>query len=268
MALSIIVGTKTTPEEEICCIGQDDLLIGEERVSHAEGGQHGFHRDCLVSWLTRKLICPVCRRALDPNSLISRTDRIMERLRLALVNSTYAALFGAAAGVVGMGAARAAEIAGAEEAGGAAKIAGTAALVVASAVLGQTARMLRLAGAGGLAIGLAIGLVEAAGIGTVVVGTVETAGAGAEAIAIAIAIAAAGTAAIAAAGAVTGIGINWILDRRRVDQSAHDNIGWGMVTGGLTALCALNAASSPLTAIAVISIFGGIAAGISSYLQG
>jgi hypothetical protein len=146
----------------------------------------------------------------------------------ALVNAAYAASFGMIIGAAAVGTAGAVE-----EAVEAALAVGIGTIAAGAAASGSVADV---------AVGLA-GAV-AAGAGKV--------GAG-----LAVGV-----------GLASGIVMERILELRGFDPIAINNIGIGMLTGGAASAIAMVAviASLPLTAIATVSVVGGVAAGILSLL--
>lgn len=85
-----------------CAICREDFNQSEERLTHVGGEDHdGFHPECLRKWLILKPICPTDRRPINPDFLLTRTDRLMARLKPALFQATCAACFGSmAAGTI------------------------------------------------------------------------------------------------------------------------------------------------------------------------
>jgi len=108
----------------------------------------------------------------------------------------------------------------------------------------------------------------AACFGTTVSGTVAAVLAGGTALPAGavpiVGIAVAGVAVGAIVGA--GIGIDWILNRREVNQIARDNIWFGVCIGSLAGIAAVS--FTPLSTPPAISLVGGVAAGILSLIRG
>jgi hypothetical protein len=254
---------------------------GEEQVTHVGGeGHDGFHKSCLKEWVVWNPTCPFDNQPIDPNSLISRTERIRGRIKPALANAAYAACFGlAATGIAGVAVAGGAAVAGAiaGAAAGAGAVAGAAAgvgavegalgagavglgTVLAAGAIGKEA----VAGAAG-AIGAAA--VVGAGVAGIVAAVAKEAGV--VAVTVAVTAAETVTAGVAGAAVVAGaMGIDWILNRREINQIARENITGGMCVGGITTMLASGASTIPfLTAIKVNSLVGGVAAGIFSLIR-
>ena len=220
----------TTNKGGRCGVCQEDFGPRDQQVTHVGGENHdGFHRPCLARWVVQKPICPWDQQAIDPNSLTTRTDRIMARLRPALANAVYAACFGIIAGA-GAGAVGIADL--------------ELTVGLAAVIAAQAATMGRLGGAAGIA--------TLAGIAGALGGI--RLGGGIRGVAV---------------GVATGIGIDWILNRREVDEIARKNIENGMTVGAFVSMVAVltDTITTPLTAIAVTSLFGGGLAGILSLIR-
>lgn len=234
--MSMIVETNIG---EICTICREEFSPRERKYNHVdENGKPAnhdpFHRSCLAQWIIRHPTCPLDRQLIDPSSLISRTERIMERLRPALVNAAYAAFFGMITGVAGV----------------------VSAGIAAPAAVGA-------APAAGIAAGIAGAAVRAGGAGAAAVVAVG-AGAGIAAGAAGAAVRAVGAGAAGIAGVGVGIGIKRVLEHRGFDPIVIENIAIGMLAGGTACVDVemTGIVFTPLTAISTISLIGGAAAGI------
>ena len=92
-------GVIETNRGGVCAICQEEFLSGDQQFTHEGGEDHnGFHRECFTVWLRTNPTCPYDRQLISPNSLLSRTDRVMARLGPAFVNAACAAYLGIAAG--------------------------------------------------------------------------------------------------------------------------------------------------------------------------
>ena len=82
----------------------------KNRYTHPgeNGAKHPFHKECLQGWVADHSSCPACREYIDPSSLFSRTEQVMQKLKPALTTAAYAAgsmvvAMGAGAGAVVVG---------------------------------------------------------------------------------------------------------------------------------------------------------------------
>jgi hypothetical protein len=74
-----------------CAICREDFSLDERQFTHVgEKGHKGFHKKCLARWVSLNPTCPLDRMPIDPRSILSRTERIMARLRPALANGASA----------------------------------------------------------------------------------------------------------------------------------------------------------------------------------
>jgi hypothetical protein len=70
----------------ICGICRNDFALGEHQITHVGGEKHeGFHTFCLKPWLEINPTCPLDRETIDKNSLLSRTEKVFQRLKACLV---------------------------------------------------------------------------------------------------------------------------------------------------------------------------------------
>ena len=79
-----------TKDNECCTICLEDHVPGELAARLPCG--HLFHKDCVVEWLSRHCVCPVCRYELPTDSVVyERTRRVTasRRLERASNNGKY-----------------------------------------------------------------------------------------------------------------------------------------------------------------------------------
>lgn len=229
----------------------------DQQFTHIAGeGYDGFHKTCLARWVAQNPTCPYDKQPIDPNSLISLTDRVMERLGPVLVNSAYAALFGAViTGAVVTGTA----VGVIEGAAAIARVGGTAETKVAAV---EAIRGIEAAGAA-TGVGAAVAAIAGEPTAVAVTAIAVTAIAARAAIARPALV-------FAGVAGIVGAGIDWILNRRGVDQIALQIIGNGMYVGGLATAVVLgaNGKLTPLTAIPATALVTGFVAGGYSLIKG
>ena len=222
----------------------EDFEVNEHQLTHAGGKHDGWHPKCLKNMCLANptFKCPYDQTMIDQNSLVSRTERVIETLKPAFLNAAYATALGLAAG---------AGIAGIAESAGMAEAAVAA------------------AGAVGLAGAVVGGAAVAAGIVAGAVGLAE-----AEAVVGGAAVAGGAAGAVAGAGAVVGgaavvMGANLIFDRLGVSQMAREHIYLGLVTGSVTTLAIELAIARLTTIIAIpqIALVAGVTAGVLSCIR-
>lgn len=67
-----------------CSICIEPFAEGERKWTHEGGeGHDGFHKGCLAQWLNQpggRSICPFDRHPINRDTLLSRTERITERI--------------------------------------------------------------------------------------------------------------------------------------------------------------------------------------------
>jgi hypothetical protein len=59
IAAATVIQT-VTAENEMCPICQDSVIVGAN-VRHLTACGHRFHTNCIDTWFTRNVHCPVCR---------------------------------------------------------------------------------------------------------------------------------------------------------------------------------------------------------------
>ena len=280
----------------ICGICFDEFIPGTLQFTHVGGENHdGFHRSCLASWLAINPSCPIDRQRINPANLISRKERIIQKLIPILVNTACATAIGFAAvkvealvAGVGLGAAIAVwsaalavssrpgvrvETFGLEMALGGILVAGARAGAITTGGLGARLGVGRAIGSaiGALggenlaarAISTALALVERLErVSRITAFVVKLGGAGAAAtVLIAGTTGAVGAIGVAgAAGTTVGVVARQTLDYLGVNQMARNNIGLGLSTSALAAF------ASPRSSIALILGVGGVVSGIFSFI--
>ncbi len=242
----------TTQRGGCCGICLEEFVPPELQFTHEGGeGHDGFHKSCLGKWLIHHSTCPLDRQVIDRSSLVSRTDLIRERLKIAMVNASLAVCFGTVVSVAGR--VTVAALDRIAEKGRIAKMLPIAilpekflaAIIVPTVTIGVafgSAAIARVAGAG-------TEITAAASVvGTLVVDRMITTGTEAEAVAGSAITAFAGYAAVS-------------VDR--------NNVGWGMFVGGCVPLIGLffNRKYVPQLSTA-IPLIAGTAAGILSLIRG
>jgi hypothetical protein len=211
----------------VCGICLREFASTEKQYTHVGGEHDGFHKHCLTPWIIQNPTCPYDRQQIDPSLLVSRTERIMARLRPALVNAAYAASCGVIVGVA----------------------AGAAMVVIETAVEGIVAAGAAAAAAAGPAAGLAATVGGAVGVAA---GTA----------AVALEIADAGIDRILEDRRVDPIARDII----HIGISAGSMALLAAVITGIVST-PLTAMSLTLTAIPIISVIGGSTAGILSLVR-
>ncbi|SCA63294.1 hypothetical protein SCG7086_AO_00020 [Chlamydiales bacterium SCGC AG-110-P3] len=70
-----------TDVERDCCVCLENLNNQPGVVAHNEGGtEHPIHANCIKEWLANHDHCPVCRGAVEKDSLLSWKDKIVREL--------------------------------------------------------------------------------------------------------------------------------------------------------------------------------------------
>ncbi len=86
----------------ICGLCHEEFSASDEQYTHVGGERHdGFHKICFINCLNAKAVCPWDGMAVDPTSLTSRTERIMQRLKAAYEDANVAATVGIRTGLFG-----------------------------------------------------------------------------------------------------------------------------------------------------------------------
>ncbi len=236
--MSIVIKENTGGDCSICW---HPFSPGEKEVNHENAAHKGFHWNCFRLGLKQHPICPVDYQEYD---LRSRTEKIIEWVKPALVHAAAAAFFGIGVGAVGTAAA---EVVGA----GAVAVAGVAAVGSGLVAIGELATVGRAgvagitAGAAGVAALKAGGVAGAIAAGGAIVGTLLFLG-----------------------GLEVGIGIDRIRNYS-FDPGHSWDIRTGILAGGI--LCGIGAAagivSTPLAAIATLALTGGATAAMLSLVR-
>jgi hypothetical protein len=210
-----------------CGICFEEFVLADQGLTHKGGEGHpGFHSECLKNWLHLNSICPFDRTPIDANSLISRTDKIMAKLRPALTDAVYGACAASFATLAG------------------------AAVVAAGGVdLATRAISSYSIGLGAMAGGLVAGAVKHVALPLIGIALVSDVQFG-ESLLVGL-----------AAGTVIGAGIKSILNRRQVSEITRKNIALGIAIGGLVSSY-INIHFLPLAAIN--SMVAGVGAGMIS----
>lgn len=235
----------TTNKNGTCGICLEDFHPQEEQLTHLNEtggvvGHEGFHKRCLIQWLNHRPTCPHDNTPLDVSS-IRRIDRIMAKLRPALINAAYTAPFQLA--TVGAAVAALKAIGVNRE-----EMFAIIATGIAASVRIVHGRL--FAGSTGVILGVTTQLLE------IDVGTRKKI--------------AAITATATAAGGIVGEAANWILDRRGIDSISRASIASGMLIGAAATTLPLfnkDKDNISLQAIALGSLAGSVAAGIVSLIN-
>lgn len=64
-----------------CGICLEDIESLKDRWTHPGGEQHPFHPECIKTWVRVNPTCPCDRQPIDPNSVLTRTERAYDLLK-------------------------------------------------------------------------------------------------------------------------------------------------------------------------------------------
>lgn len=235
-----------------CCICLGEFEDSDKPITHVGGeGHDGFHRNCLKKWVIRSPICPYDKQLINESSLISRTDKMIAKLKPALTNAAYAACFGIAlsgltAGVTAGVLLRIARVERIAQIGTAGVVLPILALAIQKAVGDRRAEAL---------IGVLTAVMGGAGTAGI---TGKLIGEGGE---VYLGVLTTG----AAVGVTTKIGMDWILNRREVNWMDQETIDLGIHIGLLAGMTV--GAFHPLAISPTTILVSGIAAGILSLIK-
>src|SRR5579862_8405015 len=99
-----VIKASSNEENALCPICFDGFDEKEDQWTHEGGEKHAtFHRICLRDWIFIKPECPIDRRRINRNSILTRTEQISRILVPFAICSTAGAFVGAA--TLGIGAA-------------------------------------------------------------------------------------------------------------------------------------------------------------------
>ena len=217
-------------EAPICVVCRGDFEGQEEQWTHEGGQGHDpFHKNCFQAWLRVNPICPYDEILIDPSTIISRTDRIFEKTKQVLVNSTRAAFVGAVAVPV---------------------VAVAEAALVAVAAVAVAAEAERV----GIAVAPTVAVVAAVAAAAV---AAEAEGGVGRAVAVA---------AVAAVAAAAAAVIRGLCDHLEMTENDQINISIGLCLGGLGMVMMVLTSGSDFfpTALAIVPLACGIFSGVAT----
>jgi len=298
--MAMITGSMK-PHGAFCVVCHSNLQLSDRPLTHtgSSGQIHdGFHPQCLREWFIEQLqqntkcTCPHCRIEVNPNEVVSRTERIFYKMRRALENSGYVLMIALAPrGTMSRSAALVASAgyvaAGLGIGAGVTAIGPTTSVLTAAGITALTGVAAGGAGAALGTVAAALGApgVESAAIangliatGLGIVSKIRTegviAGAGASGSAAVIGSILSGLPSQEALEAgmeaglfmVKAMGIsvitNLIFHHRAMSFVSRDNIGYGLCLGGLASMVA-TVANKPLTELQTIFLAAGLTAFVS-----